>query len=403
MATDTYSVSYITNTMRGAPVLKGSSDGSASFIDILDALLINGWGLAAASTLIVADGIATATFASATPWEVGAVIEVEGATPIAINGRARVLTSSGNALTFATSAGDGSYGGAIGIKYAPAGWQKVFQDPQKAVYRSLDVQGIRHYYRMDESIAATQVRVCGAESMDGIDSAVGLFNQDAVLSDPNSYIRKSEHANTVGVPYVFAADARAVLHYISYMAVGMPGREGGALRGFGDAVAFAPAGDAWCSFLSCPSTDTGGCLGTSGMASSSWRVVMPRAANGTEGRVYVRPRALVGGWSQFSGADKSCGAAPMAINGKMLLSRMVFATGDVEGGPIRAGVPGVVYVPHTATQALLPHRSVHEGAGAWTGRRLMALPCAENVWITPSSYGVVMLDLTGPWRDWSLA
>ena len=37
---DTYSVSYITHTMRGAPVIQGNAPGG--LIAVLDCLLING-------------------------------------------------------------------------------------------------------------------------------------------------------------------------------------------------------------------------------------------------------------------------------------------------------------------------------------------------------------------------
>ena len=399
MPNDTHSVSYITNTMRGAPVLKGSNDGSASFIAVLDALLVTGWGMASVATLSVSAGIATAKFVGDTPWEVGAVIEVSGATPGALNGRTRVLTSVGDTLTFATSASDGTYGGSIGIKYAPAGWEKSFSGPQKAAYRSLDVQGIRHYYRFDESINATRVYVSGAETMDGIDSAVGIFNAGGAFGDSQSFWDKVNYSYSTNVPYVIAADSRAVLAYVSAAASQSPPNTlGGALRGCGDAIAFAPAGDAWCSFLSCPNQATAGCLGISGMAMSSSVVVMARAQSGAEGVVQVRSRALSGGAGKYSGNDDAFGAVPMGINGKMLLSRMAF----MQATSMRAGIPGVVYIPHNKTYLQLPLGSVHEGAGAWAGRRLMALQCGDSVW-TDSEAGRVLLDLTGPWRDWSLA
>ena len=93
---DALAVKYIHNAMRGAPVLNGQN---GTLIGLLDALLLTGWGAATAASVTVADGVATATFGSSTPWEVGAVIEVSGATSAGLNGQSRVLSAADASMT----------------------------------------------------------------------------------------------------------------------------------------------------------------------------------------------------------------------------------------------------------------------------------------------------------------
>ena len=206
--TDTYSVSYITHTMRGAPQIRGNAPGC--LIDVLDCVLVTGWGLAAPTSVTVAGGTATATFSGPTSWEVGAVIEISGGTPSGLAGKSRVATVVGNAMTFPTTAADGTYSGSIGIKYAPAGWEKVFSGTNKAVYRSTDVTGSRFYLRVDDS-NGLYARVCGYETMSDVDTGTGLFPTAAMVAG-GGYWHKATASNATSIPYAFAADSRMVLH-----------------------------------------------------------------------------------------------------------------------------------------------------------------------------------------------
>ena len=399
MTTDTYSVSYITNTMRGAPVINGNTPGC--LLAVLDALLINGWGLAAASTLVVAGGIATATFANATPWDVGAVIEVGGATPAAINGRARVLASSGNILTFATAAGDGSYSGSIGIKYASAGWERVFAGANKAVYRSTDVTGARFYLRVDDS-NGLYARVCGYESMSDADTGAGMYPAAAMIAG-GGYWHKATASNATAIPYVVAADGRALLHALTAGAAANASNTACAVRGFGDVVPMGPAGDAFACVLSCAATSSGASYvdhgALSGSASDSSVAtglsVAPRSWQGLGSAVLQRPLPMTGLLGALSGAADYFGAAPSAIDGQVKTAVMGLKDQGAQT-PLRGIIPGVHYIPQTGAVSIFGHLSVQDGAGALVGRKLLGVHVgtAAN---TPAT-GAAMIDLTGPWR-----
>lgn len=395
MTTDTYSVSYITNTMRGAPVINGNTPGC--LLAVLDALLINGWGLAAASTLVVAGGIATATFANATPWEVGAVIEVGGATPAAINGRARVLASSGNTLTFATSAGDGSYGGSIGIKYASAGWEKVFTGTNKAVYRSTDVTGARFDLRVDDSNNLF-ARVRGFEVMSDVDTGTGPFPTDALMSG-GGYWHKSVTSNATANAYLLAADGRLILQAI---ALGGSSSSATAVYGFGEGVHASVSGDAFATVLSVAglqgpnNTHYGGLSGASADGSpSNGAAFFARGWQGLGGAVYARPVPESGSAISLSGADATLGSAPAATDGRIRMARMLLKD---QGAPgvLRSVVAGCWFVPQLLDSGLfLAPFALNDGSADLAGRRLAAVFVGSSY---ASRTGTAFVDVTGPWR-----
>ena len=395
---DTYSVSYITHTMRGAPVINGNTPGC--LIAVLDALLINGWGLAAASTLVVADGIATATFAGATPWEVGAVIEVSGATPIAINDeRARVLTSAGNTLTFATGAGDGSYSGSIGIKYAPAGWEKVFTGTNGAVYRSTDVTGARFYLRVDDSNSLF-ARVRGFDAMTDFATGSGPFPTDVLLSG-GGYWHKSMAANGTPIPYLLAADPKQVLQAIACGVGSDPSYVATAVYGFGEGVHFNPSGDPFATVLSAAGSSNnshgqGGLSGALVDSSSSGGAFFARAWQGLGGAVYARPIPESGATASLSGNDPTMGDAPSPVDGSVKMARMLLKEQGLQGGGVRSVTPGCFYVPQVLNKSLYQSLfALHDGGGTLSGRKLAVIFVGS---FADTRTGTAFLDVTGPWR-----
>lgn len=388
---DAFAVKYIHSAMRGAPVLNGIA---GSLIAVLDALLLNGWGSATAASVTVASGVATATFSSDTVWEAGAVIEVSGATPGALNGPARVLSAISNAITFPTSAPDGAATGTIAIKYAAAGWQKAFTGANMAAYRSQDVQSAKHYLRVRDSYGK-YATVAGYESMNAISTGTGRFARHATLDSNQSVWEKSLNADSAAVPYLIASDGRAVLVSI---ACGVPASEtyqAANVRGFGDPLVLNPAGDVWATFLSAAAYDsTGTCDGalSGGGAGSYGSVSCPRGMAGTGGAqaLFVSPVAGVSG--VMSGEDLTMGPVPSAVNGALLLSRIRLSLAD---GASRAYVPGLYYIPQSGASAVLTGGGVYMGAGELAGRRLRAVVTASNAY---SSSGRALMDLTGPWR-----
>lgn len=391
---DTYSVSYITHTMRGAPVIQGNTPGG--LIAVLDCLLINGWGLAAPQSLTVAAGVATATFASATAWDVGAVIEVTGASPSAINGRWRVATSSGNTLTFATTAADGTYTGTMGIKYAPARWEKVFGGTNRAAYRSADVTGSRFYLRVDAS-SGQSARVRGYETMSDIDTGTGLFPLDSQFSG-GGYWHTSVASNATAIPYLLAADSKLLLPSICSGVAGGAAQIITAVFGFGEGMALNPAGDAFATVLSfsgaSSSPAAGGLSGANGDSSSTGAAFFARGWQGLGGAVYARPVPEGGSATSLSGADSTLGVAPGRVDGAIRMARMLLK--DQASNDLRCVVPGCHFVPQVLDNAFFPAPfALTDGSGTLAGRKLAAVPVGGLV---SSRSGTAFVDVTGPWR-----
>lgn len=392
---DTYSVSYITNTMRGAPTVQGNTPGG--LIAVLDCLLINGWGLAAPQSLTVAAGVATATFASATAWDVGAVIEVTGATPAALNGKSRVATSAGLTLSFATTAPDGTYTGSIGIKYAPAGWEKVFSGTNKAAYRSTDVTGSRFYLRIDDS-NGLYARVRGYETMSDIDTGTGLFPLDSQFSG-GGYWHTASASNAIAIAYLLAADSKMLLQAMCLGVASGAASTTTAVYGFGEGVALNPAGDAFASLLSASSSYSGymsyGSLsGAISDSSTNGASFFARGWQGLGGAVYARPVPEGGSTAVLSGDDSTLGVAPGRVDGAIRMARMLLK--DQGSNDLRCVVPGCHFVPQVLDSALFPAPfALSDGAGTLAGRKLAAVPVGGSV---ASRAGTAFVDVTGPWR-----
>lgn len=397
---DTYSVSYITHTMRGAPQIRGNTPGG--LIDVLDCVLVTGWGLAAPTSVTVASGTATATFSGPTPWEVGAVIEISGGTPSGLAGKSRVATVVGNAMTFPTPAADGTYSGSIGIKYAGAGWEKVFSGTNKAVYRSTDVTGSRFCLRVDDSNGLF-ARVRGYETMSDIDTGTGMFPLDSQISG-GWYWHKATSSNATAIPYLLAADAKQVLQAIAYgvsadAAYAMTG-----VFGFGEGVHLNPAGDVFATVLSGSASSNvnlnyGALSGAKSDSNGSYGgAVFARGWQGLGGGIFARPVPEGGGSTVFSGDDNTLGAAPSPIDGSVKMVRMLLKE---QGAPglLRSVTPGCYFVPQKLDNMLYAAQfALHDGGGALAGRKFAAIFLGSSGAYGDLRAGTAFVDVTGPWR-----
>ena len=390
-----FAVKWFDSTMRGAPTISGTA---GSRIAALDACLITGFGPVTPIGITVSGGIATATLPSGQSFAQHAVVLVSGATPSALNGEARVLTTSSTQITFATTAADGAASGTIEIRYAPVGgWDKVFTGTNTAVYRSADVTSPRHYLRVDDT-GTTAARVRGYESMTDVDTGTGPFPTDALMSG-GGYWWGSSVASGAAVRWKLFADSRVLLPAIAPYSDSSATTIAAPLRGFGDPIALRPGGDNWCTFLSAGGSTSNaiqqGSLdgGPPNASSAAGLSVAPRAWQGLGSAVALNPGALTGG-SQASGTDPALGAFPSEIDGELKISPMLlFETGK----PPRARVPGVWHISQTGAYGLLNDGDLLAGTGDLAGRTLMCVATVNGALSAPSN-AVYLVDITGPWR-----
>ena len=343
-------------------------------------------------------GIATVGVPSGQTFEQHAVVLLSGATPSALNGEHRVLTSSSTQITFATTAADGAASGTIEIRYAPVGqWEKVYTGTNKAVYRSLDVTGPRHYLRVDDT-GATVARVRGYESMTDVDTGTGPFPTDAIMSG-GGYWWSSSVASSAAVRWKLFADSRVLLPAIAPYSHSSTTTIAAPLRGFGDPIALRPGGDNWCTFLSAGGSTSNaiqqGSLdgGTPNASSAAGLSVAARAWQGLGSAVALNPGALTGG-TQASGADSALGNFPSEIDGELKISPMLLAE---VGKPPRAMVPGVWHISQTGAYSLLNDGDLLAGTVDLAGRTLMCVATGNGP-LSNAANAVYLVDITGPWR-----
>ena len=100
-------VKWARSDMPGAPLLTRAAGSMAA---LLDALLVDGWGTQATTSVVVASGVATATFATDHAAALHSVVGVTGATGAwaDLNGEQKITSASSNTLQWATALPDGT-------------------------------------------------------------------------------------------------------------------------------------------------------------------------------------------------------------------------------------------------------------------------------------------------------
>lgn len=387
------SVKHFHSAMTGAPVLSGTA---GSLIAVLDACLVNGFGLQTATSLVVARGIATLTFPSGHSFEQDAIALVAGATPSGLNGEKRILTTTTNTATFdATGISDQTATGTITAKMAPAGWVKEFSGTNLAAYRASNVESTRMYLRVDDT-GTTNSRVVGYETMSDVNTGVGPFPTTTQISG-GGWWPKANAANATARAWTVVADSKGLILHI-HAATSSPGIAGG-IWSFGD-FASLKSGDAYACVLHCTTSDQSN-LGSASSQSLEWCY----ASTGYGGNYLPRSFTMLGGSvaanhlapdfvnPNASGYASQSGS-PLYPNGPdngLVLSKKVI----VEVGVCRRGTYRGMYITPQNCSTAFSWRDKIDGHGELTGRKLMALKCGSPAATTNS--GVVFVDITGPW------
>lgn len=156
--------------MTGAPQLSGSN---GSFIQVLDACLINGFNLQSIDSLVY-DGNAgkcIATINAGHGFEEYQVVLIEGAGENEYNGEARVTVVDANTFTYVPDNAPSIFTatGTITAKAAPLGWAKPFSGTNKAIYKSVDPLAAAGFLRIDDNYVNRQ-KVHGCRAVTDIDT-----------------------------------------------------------------------------------------------------------------------------------------------------------------------------------------------------------------------------------------
>lgn len=384
-----HDVRYYDSEMTGAPA--PGLYGAGKMIALLDACLVNGFNLHPVEQIVVAAGVATATTSDEHGFRDYTVIRVVGCAEPALNGDWKSDVVAGTTFSWTTTVADGVYGGTMSAKTAPLGWTKEFSGTNVAVYRPKD--GVRHYFRIDDSYASSTLMSGYIEKSDSSVAGVGKFPE---LVDYDLFKQTDDRA----VRWFLAGDGAAV--YLINAPLGLAGDTVTTqygdfyIRGWGEIVSYIP-GDQYGSFVSSlvqganynysaawpgityPGTDGGMtiCKNSAGTSADGVRVV---------------GSAFVGGWGS-SAAAMIEGLNP--ADSAMLFHYPV-AVQEATSLSVRGEMPGL-WQP---INRVFSKRNTIETVD---GRRIL-LKQVGDAGKVGSSYspsngsGLIGIDITGPWR-----
>lgn len=377
------SVFWFNSTMTGAPALSGTA---GALINVLNACLINGFGSVTLDSVVVANGVATATKSSGHGFTDYVVVVIAGATPSGLNGNKRLTWVSSTVFTFdATGISDQTATGTITAKMAPVGWNSPYTATNKAVYRPSEWNGTRCYLSVDDT-AAQFADIRGFDtSMTDVDTGTQQFPYSA--ERPQNAWHKSATADGTARPWILVADAYAIYWFVG-------------VYGDTDRAAFCFFGDLATPLLS---TDQYHCLlipipvnvPTVRTGYSSY-VYSLSTDMGFLARSYTQTGAAV--LAQFKDGSGKTGylgrggadawAYPHPIGGGLLTMALYCSEGSTG---IRGKMPGAYTPWHNVP---LAHKTIRNNGN---GRNLLAIgiPQANN---STTLLCQLLLDITGPWR-----
>ena len=379
-----------TSAMVGAPVLSGTA---GALIGLLDAVLVNGFGLQTVSTLVVTGGVAVATVPSTPSAAVGSVILVAGATPAGLNGEQRVTAISANSVSFATAVADGSATGTITLKVAPAGWTKLYSGTNLAAYKIAAAEGTGMILRVDDA-DATVARVRGYETMTDVATGTGPFPSVAQVAASGLWWSKSNTGTAAARPWRIVADDRGFFYFPKNFDTSSE-HQG---NYFGDILSLK-SNDPYACVLRANNADRSSSvvaisdgLEYADSSQAAEGLYAARAANTLGGAIkhHAAPVTSVGlALTHVSGASGFTYPSPID-NGLMLTPLVVYSANGYRGY-----LPGIRCSPQLTNIAFATD-DVVPGSGDMAGKSVTVIKLGAPA--AGANQGVVFVDHTSDWR-----
>jgi hypothetical protein len=157
---------------------------AGSLTTLLDACLVNGFNTRTVTSLTRTGSVATANISGTNPFQIGDVIEVEGASPAAYSARHRVTARNDGSVSFAIDGTPASPAtGTITIKHPGAGWQRLAIATNVVGYRTV-AGGSEHWLQVEDNNpfadSGGSARVRMAVGLTGLDTASQLSEQTRI-------------------------------------------------------------------------------------------------------------------------------------------------------------------------------------------------------------------------------
>lgn len=383
------SVKWARSTMPGAPAL---TRAAGSLIALLDALLVNGWGVQTATSVVVAGGVATATFPTDHAAARHCVVLVAGVTGAlaGLNGEQKVTVVEPNKIKWATTEADGTAAGTITIKMAGAGWTKPFSGTNLAAYKSASPAAHGQFLRIADTTAG-YARAVGYENMTAISTGTGLFPTSAQVSGGYYWGKNDETSGTNAVPWVFASDGRFFYLFVQACINSSGSARSFTPTSFGDLIPESPSGDPYATVVT-------------GAADASWQGTGPSYvyAYDTVDTYVATPRARSGAGTASRGAtvsemnlNNNVGSPPLLpnpVNGAIPMGRVIYK--DTTSEFPRATFPGLYWSPAIYVERVTDHGTILDMPN---GKSMLGLFAGSGI-NEGSGYKGAFIDLIGPWR-----
>lgn len=400
MPLGTLPVKHFNSEQPGAPVLNGTA---GSLINLLDACLINGFGVLTPQSASASGGVVTLTYASAHGHAVDQILKINGSDGGVIDGEARITAVTSTTLSFAApGVPDGAIAGSITTRMAPAGWEKPFSGTNKAAYRSAAPDSTRLFLRVDDTGSfnlsgqnqswSNQPRVAavfGCESMSDIDTFSGQFPN---ASQAGKFWTKSNANDATARRWRLFADDRYLMFFcykrtdIAYAS---------AFR-FGDIVPFRP-GDAYHAIIN--GVWDQNFFGNPSPGADYYESRFHALQGDTQGAYLCRPAAQIGDpvsagqWGHRLQDVTGAGglAFPNPADNGLILHGPILVTES--GSSCRGIAPGIYQPLHNAPYTTETKVSNVPGL---LGRTLQAVFLSYN----GGNFlrATLFVDITGPWR-----
>lgn len=385
------SVKFFSSAMPGAPVLNGTAGAQ---IGLLDALLVNGFGLKSADSLVVSGGVATIYVSSGHSAIIDSVISVAGSTPSELNGEQRVISTTTNSVSFATSLPNQTATGSITFKIAPVGYTKAFVGTNLAAYKQINPQSSGMYFRVDDTSARFS-RVVGYETMTDVNTGVGPFPTTA-QSVGGLWWSKSSTADAAARDWFVVADDRTIYvfkrtnpTYSSYYDT----------SSFGD-ISSVKNGDAYACFIQGSTSDSSSLYQSddhmsrfkNGAASG---IFMARSYSGLGGSInLIRMCPTINSAVDYYSGDTSSLTTiqyPNLADGGLYVSPILISENinGVYRGPIR----GLWGCPQRVVAGNFFAGDIITGIVGMPGKKLRAMTATP---VTQTG-GLYFIDVLGPW------
>lgn len=384
----------------GAPQLSGAN---GSLITVLNAVLVNGYNTVSISSITRVGATATVTTATAHGLSTGDSALISGAGQADYNIDAVVSVVDATHFTYAVANSPTTPAtGTISMVRAPAGFDKVYNATNQAVYRSKDTSGSRPYLQIidDGSTAggAREAKTRGFLTM--TDVATGSEPFPTVAQYANGLMTyKSDSVSAAARPWVLITDGKTIYFQACMnQAPTSMQASGGYLwwMAFGDIIS-TRASDPYTAFLAACHAANRQVDGSTGANHNGLFVPAVRTSNPTSGSCYIvrsftqtTGAAIMNqmghGWDQLAlGSLGIFGYPHQPDNGFMLTPLLC-----MQGGVMRGKMPGV-YEPLQGR--VLNQFDIIENVEGYAGRKFMAL-WGQNASST-STTGMLMFDITG--------